>query len=205
MNTKDIENRFEKPILELPFYHQLTFIYFLVKRMLPNYETFSSTEKWGNPKILHEAVRVLKQLIIEKKEMSEEEQNLIQKIEEVTPDMENFGSLQATAALDTCVLLLETFGAIPNRNSEIISSLVSLPFNALQMYIEELNDLDYNIKDYDSFVFKHPLIEREIEFQTKLLSLLKNQKEIGGEFFDFFTTNETAQFSRKLSNMGIAA
>ena len=168
IRAKEIHEEKRKPILELPFYHQLTYIYF-------------------------------------KRKMTKEEQNVIQKIEKVAPDRENFGSLQATAALDTCVLLLETFSAIPNRNSETFASLVSLPFNALQMYIEELNDLDYNIKDYDSFVFKHPLIEREIEFQTKLLSLLKNQKEIGGEFFDFFTTNETAQFSRKLSNMGIAA
>jgi len=52
IRAKEIHEEKLKPILELPFYHQLTYIYFLASRMLPNYETFSSTEKWGNPKIL---------------------------------------------------------------------------------------------------------------------------------------------------------
>lgn len=189
----------EKKIKELPYFHQLTYIYFLAKRMYPNYELFAKTENWGNHKILQKAIKLLKTIILEKRSLSEKEQTIMEDLENVTPDMEDFGSLLSTSAMDTCVLLLELFNAMINDEKEHISTLVSLPFNAIQMYIEELNDLDYNKKDYNSFVDNHPLMEEEVDFQNELYELIFNLKNINKAFFDYCDNVETSQLGVNLA------
>lgn len=194
-----MKSSIEHKLNELPYFHQLTYIYFLAKRMYPNYELFAKTENWGKPKMLVKAMKLLKILILEKRKLTEEEQVTVGNLEAVTPDMEDFGSLLSTAAQDTCVLLLEFFNAIINDEKEHISTLVSLPFNAIQMYVEELNDLDYNKKNYDSFVENHPLMEKEQEFQNELYELISNLKEINKAFFDYCDNVETSELGINLA------
>jgi uncharacterized protein YjaG (DUF416 family) len=190
MNTTEMKDRFEKPLLELPFSHLLTFIYFVAKRMIPNYVAFSKTEQWGDSKIVNEAANLLRTIILEKRSIKPQELEILEKLNSATPDMENFGSLLSTSALDTCIILYETISALQSNNIEAIVSLATLPFNAVQMYVEELNELDYNKKNYDVVVFSHPLIEKEIEFQEKIYTLILNQKEISKEFFEFCSIEE---------------
>ena len=62
MDNSAIDNIQER-IVKLPFYHQLTFVYFISKRQLPNYLIFNKKENWGNPELLKEAISLLEKII----------------------------------------------------------------------------------------------------------------------------------------------
>ncbi|MCB1191355.1 MAG: hypothetical protein H7A23_05075 [Leptospiraceae bacterium] len=53
----------------------------------------------------------------------------------------------------------------------------------MNLALIELNNIDPNYKNYDSFVYARPLMEEEMEFQFKLYKLLTNTKEINEKFF----------------------
>ncbi len=127
---------------------------------------------------------MIKNIALENREITKNELQIIEELNQNTPDMEEFGSILSTATLDFCVILLETFEALKEKDKEIISSLATLPFNAIQMYIEEWNGVDPNYKNYNAFVFAHPLMKDEMQFQYKLQELLSEIKEINNAFFN---------------------
>ena len=199
MNSKEIEHQYEESLKEFEFHPLLAYIYGLSVRIAPIYKAFVNTKKWGNIGQYKEAQELLKNIALDKKDVSKKE--MIRKQEalaKITPDTEMFGSLLGTGALDTCVLLLETFDAILEQDNETLISMASLPFNSVQMYIEELNDIDPNYKLYETFIFSHPLMVEEMEFQDKLRERLIKKKNIDEQTLEWIEQLPTTRLGNKL-------
>lgn len=167
-----------------PFYKLLTFSACIVKRLSSNYKAFYLKEKWGDPLIIENGLQTLFHISLEKRDLSNQEFELIDKIVQITPDSEQFPSVLATAAQDVCVVLLESLSSIPTKDKNRIISLVSLPMNSLRMYIEDAYKLDYNKKNHDAFVNNHELIQKEYTFLDTLVHNLSIENEINPSIFE---------------------
>jgi uncharacterized protein len=172
MTTQYINETFEQAVEQLSFRKQLAFAYHLAKRLLPNYEAFTKKENWGDKKIVENALFFIKEAITKEKMYQEKLQEVIDNLLSVTPDTDDFGSVQSSLALDVCVLLLETLESMKNQDKQQLSSIASLPFNSLRMWIED-RDSTFD----ESHIDNDPLVQKEITFQTELIGKLANTDE----------------------------
>lgn len=172
MTTQYINETFEQAVEQLPIKKQLAFAYFLAKRMFPNYSNFVKKEEWGDEKVPKNALRLIYKVINDEQVTQEQLKSMIDNLSSVTPDTDDFGTLEASLALDACVVLLETLESIKNQDIHQLSSIASLPFNSLRMLIEDRNNT------FDDFhIDNDPLMLDEIQYQTLLIDKLKNVDE----------------------------
>ncbi len=176
MNNATIENIHER-IIKLPFYHQLAFVYFVSKRQLPNYIIFNQKEKWGNPNLLQEATNLLEKTIITQTDYENEIGNIVEKLEKVTPDTDDFAGFLTSLALDACASLLEGFEFIKDKDTQRVLDICSSTLDLAQMYIEFRDNTDF-----DDYCFTDPLFEEELRFQFDMIEILESKKEIDESF-----------------------
>ncbi len=178
MNNSTIKNIQEK-IINLPFYHQLTFVYFLSKRQLPNYLLFNQKENWGSPKTLNRAIGLLEKIIINKNSFEEETSSLLEELENVTPDTDDFTDFLTSLALDACATLQEGLAFNQDKDSSHIQDICNSSLDLVQMYIEFRDN-----SDYDDYCFNDKLFIDELNFQSSIVERLENQPEIDKDFLN---------------------
>ena len=107
MNYAEFSNTFKMQIIQMSFERRLSFGILISKKLYPDYEIFSEEEKWGNPEIIKEAIALCEKSRDTEIDLSEFEL-MMEKIGEVTPDMDYFGSVRGSCALNACVAIHET-------------------------------------------------------------------------------------------------
>lgn len=170
-----------KNIRALPPYHQLAFGVMLTERFLPNYFAFHLIEQWGNPMVLLNGIDLLKDIVAQKQHDSEEVQIIDELIEDVTPDMDDFGgNTLASLALDVSSMLYECFAFVRTQDSKHIEVCSAIAFDSLGLYIQKRDKYPHDLSQeaLEVRLAQEPLIIREIEFQTKLLQELAKQAKI---------------------------
>ncbi len=171
-----MHNTLEKS-LQIFSFNQLLFFYScIIKRLFPYYTLFSKKENWGNPLVLEKGLDILFRFSIQDSSISKQELEIINDINSITPDTEQFGSILATSAQDVCVMLLESLDSIKQQDSSRMTSLLSLALNPFRIYLEETYDLDYNQKNHDDFIYNHELMLNEIQFLETLVHSLNTEK-----------------------------
>lgn len=176
MDNATIENIQER-ILKLPFYHQLTFIYFLSKRQFQNYLIFNRKENWGSPEILIEAINLFEKIIVTQKDYNKETNSVKDKLKQVTPDTDDFAGFITSLALDACATLLEGFAFIQDKDNEHIQDICNSSLDLVQMYIEFRDNADF-----DDYCFNDQLFTEELNFQIQLVEKLENRNIIDEKF-----------------------
>ena len=185
MDNLTIENIQER-IVKLPFYHQLTFFYFLSKRQLPNYLIFSQKENWGNPNLLKEAISLLEKIIVTQNDFDKETSEMIKKLEKVTPDTDDFAGFLTSLALDACATLLEGLAFYQDKDSNHIQDICNSSLDLAQMYIEFRDNADF-----DDYCFNDQVIIDELNFQLNSLEKHENQSKIDEQFLDTIKIEES--------------
>ena len=176
MNNTTIENVHQR-LIKLPFYHQLTFVYLLSKRLFPNYLIFNKKEKWGNPNLLQDANNLLKKMIISQTDAEINIERITEKLDNVTPDTDDFAGFLTSLALDACASLLEGFAFITDRDNQRLQDISISALDLTQMYIEFKNNADF-----DDYCFEDQLFVEELKFQLNVVELLEKQKVIDENF-----------------------
>jgi len=127
-----------KNIRALPPYHQLAFGVMLTERFLPNYFAFHLVEQWGNPMVLLNGIDLLKDIVAQKQHDQEEVQSIDDLIENVTPDMDDFGgNTLASLALDVSSMLYEYFAFVRTQDPKHIERCSATAFDSLSLYIAQ--------------------------------------------------------------------
>lgn len=176
MNSTTIEN-IHKRLNKLSFYHQLSFAYFLAIRLQPNYNYFYQQENWGNPEILDKGIQLIKEVIIKQSFDAKVLAELSEKIEEITPDTDDFPNFITSLALDACACVLETFELITNKDTDHLETISTSALDLTQMYIEHRDN-----SDFDDYAFNDELFIEEIKFQIDAIEILEIQKVIDEQF-----------------------
>jgi uncharacterized protein YjaG (DUF416 family) len=171
MTIKEIDK-----LKDLDFEKQVAFAYLTCERLYLNYVYFSQNYDFGNPKILREAIDCIYDNLFEQNPDENKIQSIIQKVEENTPDADDYSVIFVSSALDACTSILDSLDFLIDRDFSKIQSISTYGTDTIDMYIQEVENLDFNTdKDFQNKINNHPLMKREVAIQTGIISFLSNK------------------------------
>ncbi|QSX29106.1 MULTISPECIES: YjaG family protein [Shewanella] len=173
----------------------------LCQRMYPNYQLFAEVCEFGDAKLLDTVLNLLWQSLYDRKLKLNLEMYL-EKLDEITPDPENFDVYGAYPAMDAIVAVSALLGALQSKIEEDITNISKLSSSTVANYIEAISDTDLEDDALDDFIYGHEAMVEERELQAWLLDLVEDNPEMDA---DFIKALRKELVSQGVSNIGISA
>jgi len=155
---------------------KLAFAYAVCVRLQPHYQAFWEATRWGDPIIMQAALTLLRRAIFLPPLLADL-QNSYRQVEHVTPDSEDFGSLLGSLALDTCCALLSAFDFVVEGNDQSVLDVATFARNTVDMYVQEIEEMDPNDPDLEAKIDRHQYMVREVKWQRAALAQLTNVEQ----------------------------
>jgi uncharacterized protein YjaG (DUF416 family) len=166
------EKRLEKSLRKLPAWKQVAFMALLGARMLPNYRRFSAETGFGDVSVLEESFDAA-WTWIESGRSPAKLTALLKACERQAPDPGEFSSPYRSAALDAANVAEATLDAIVRPDQVNLTEAATLARDTVDMFAQDLMDLDQNVPGYQEVVLRHPLVQRELRQQREDLEMLE--------------------------------
>lgn len=152
----------------------LVFCVIISSRLIPNYEFFNYESGFGKAEVLTDAI----EFVLEDTNSFLEKNNTqllihLEKVEEQTPETDQFSFLSVSFALDSCVSILETLEFVKDRNFQHVLAVSVASTDTVHAFIQENYSIEYEDPDYDSKILTNSLMKNEIAFQEYLIGALK--------------------------------
>jgi uncharacterized protein YjaG (DUF416 family) len=149
----------------------------LSERLIENYDFFSKRYNYGNVNILKKTIDDL---------FSEVESNisrynvedLISKIEEVTPDTEDYETIYVSFALDACTSIISTLQYINDKNDDNVVDVVLYSRDTVDMFIQEKDDLNLSPIEVNEYIEKDIFMKNEKKYQAELIEYLQRTDDL---------------------------
>lgn len=165
---------------QLDYKQQLAFAYLTCQRLYPNYVFFSKNYGFGNTDILYKCLEDIFSTLWDagnEKKLHE----LIDLVNTNTPSPEKFTTVLASSALDACTAITETLQFITDRKFSRIQDISTFATDTVDMYIQERDNLDYDLPDFEQIIQNDPLMQKEITVQKGIISYLTTIKHLEQE------------------------
>jgi len=205
------------PFSKLSRWQQVAFSAALLERMLPNYQMFAETTQFGEVSLIRNQLDLIWQWLDKSSAIKININAQLNKLEEQTPDPQQFNNFGVFPALDVCMALVSLWQLMQSNgkdeNDDVIS-ISRLSLNSVSYYVELLM-IEQNNSENDKNSEELPE-ELEVEItQTQINThpLIEWEKETQNELFDFLKlaaeNKRTCQLAKKLvlsegiSNLGI--
>ena len=167
----------ERELSSLTKQHRVAFAAACAQRNLPNYRVFSEEVSWGNCDPLVEALDYLWDRLEEDGVFSQEKlEDYIRQDDEVTPDLDNFGTDKATYAVDACRTVDHALRSALEDKPLDAAYAGQASFETVDCYIqvtEKMPDDVHLRPELKKKIAEHPLMVRELGRQREDLELLK--------------------------------
>ncbi|XOV80243.1 MAG: YjaG family protein [Aestuariibacter sp.] len=189
-------NTFQQ-VRELSDWRAKVFACALVERMLPNYQLFCEATSFSDATDMSNLVNILWEVVLNPKTKINYSVQL-EKIEEATPDVQDFDNYGVYPALDFSVAIEAAFNLFSGDDPQGAVVISKVSQGCVEAFIDATSDAELNSED----VKAHPVMRREIEFQQALLAQLNNMQRREKE-----QLQAVRQFGKQdgMSNIGIAA
>jgi hypothetical protein len=164
----------------------------LLQRMLPNYELFCDVSEFGDKELAAKLV----DLIWEWLNASKAKINIavqLEKLEEVTPDVENFDNFGVYPALDFCMALTATLQLMSDEEPGGAVIVAKLSQGGVEAYLLALSATDLSNEE----IKQDPLMQFEIETQLEVLAMCKDKS------IDFKSLRNEMK-AQEMSNIGLS-
>jgi hypothetical protein len=164
----------------------------LLQRMLPNYELFCDVSEFGDKALAAKLVN----LIWEWLNASKAKINIavqLEKLEEVTPDIENFDTFGVYPALDFCMALTATLQLMSDEEPGGAVIVAKLSQGGVEAYLLALSATDLSNDE----IKQDPLMQFEIDTQLEVLSMCKDKS------IDFKSLRNEMK-AQEMSNIGLS-
>lgn len=165
------DDRLRLALGEIDAWRQIAFMTLCCERMVPNYERFASESGFGDPRLLREAVGAAWEWL-ETGRIRMELQQLRAAIEEKTPNTELFSSPFTSAALDAASAVSVLLDALEHPEAADPVGVASLARDSVDLYVQEIEDLDPQRPDLEGVIQEHPLMQAELMRQRDDLARL---------------------------------
>lgn len=163
----------------LPFQKQLIFGGLICEKLFSNYSFFSQNTSWGNSIVLQNAISIIYQNVYRNDLFTSNEiQTIINEVELITPDTEDFESILVSFALDSCTSVLNTLNFIIDGDIDNIADVAIYARDTVDMYIQEKEDLSINDKMLEIKIEQNFFMQREKQRQRMIIKLLREMNEI---------------------------
>lgn len=155
----EYQNQLRSNLRKLSFQKKKMFGIDICERLFPEYLEFHKLNGFGEPKILKMGIDICveypKSNIVEI-----EINNIIQQIDTITPDTNDFGEILGSLALNAACSVSETLKFLIDSDDEHIFNAASYMYDTIDL---QVCDKFPNLNDEN--IERHPLIINEIKWQ----------------------------------------
>ena len=138
MNYKDFNKEFQSRINKLEYKRQYELAVAICKKLFPDYKDFYIENHWGDPDVLIDAIKLC-ELYFQSKTGIISLKEMLQKIDSIVPDTEDFGN--ASYALNASVAVYETLEFIIDRDQKHILNIGAYLIDTINFKIQEDGEL----------------------------------------------------------------
>lgn len=161
MNYKEFQDILENKISEATEENLIKFSLHICKELKEDYLSFSRLTGFGNCSIIEQGIKV-----IESENTSFEKiENLIQELENVCPDADDYSVIEVSYALNATTAIIDTLRYLQTKDIEYIRNVSTYILDTLDFKVHETEG-EMSEEDIDS----HSLIQMERTRQLKELS-----------------------------------
>ena len=157
---------------------QLAFGLLTAERFFICYEMFSEREGFGNIEDLKKSMILIESFIVGESVDMKLVEKYKELVEQNTPDMDDFGSVNSSLALNVSAIIYEALNFILKDEQRILKEFSSYSIDSIDRVILE-------IEDYDSMEFEkidsHKLMKEEIRLQEGVVEYFEKIKSLDSE------------------------
>ena len=135
----------------------------LCRKLLPDYQAFSATYRWGDPRVLEEALQCCESAQARIR-MKEEIDPVFEQLYAVTPDAEDFGDFNGSYGLNAATALLHGLRYVKEKDPTAIYAIGTLYTATTNVKLNEMG-----IED-EKEIENHPLMQEAWQLVLKLSS-----------------------------------
>jgi uncharacterized protein len=185
MNASFDPDRLKRALEALPPRHRVAFAAACCERLLPNYAAFARIARWGDPRVLREALDFIWGEIGKPRSDRRNVRQMIARCEELVPDTESFSADYTSAAVDASTAILETLDALLDASPQRVVDVASVCRDTVDMFVHERDDLDFNTDpDFEAKIAGDPLMVTELARQAAVLRQLQEAAELDRSLLD---------------------
>jgi uncharacterized protein YjaG (DUF416 family) len=119
----------------------------LCRKLLLDYQAFSATHGWGDPRVLEEALQCCEAAqarVVTKEEID----SLSEQLYAVTSDTEDFGDFDGSYGLNAAAALLHALQYVKGKDSKDIYAIGILYTDTIDLRLHEMDMEDEDIENY---------------------------------------------------------
>lgn len=171
MESEFNEDELKRKLVKLPFWKQLVFLLIVCQRLIPSFRAFAAeTGFQGENELSGLLKKAWNSLLngVSRTDFSSE----AALAESLAPDTEDFDSVLVSSALDAAVATSLLMKAFSDQQTDTIVEAVTLVRDSVDMYVQELGDMDPADPDLEENILGHELMQKELRRQRGDLEFL---------------------------------
>lgn len=172
------EKALYKKLRNLKYWKQLAFLTSVCQRLLPNFLIFARKTNYIHENQLEKALEVALKYLEEGTTQVNLEKNE-KACERIAPNTEDFDTILVSSALDATIAVSLLMKAFSKNDTSIIVEAISLINDTIDMYVQEIENLNSQDDKLEEKILSHTLMQKELQRQNKdiefLLKLTNNQ------------------------------
>lgn len=174
------EHEIKTKLTTLPEKGRILFSVLACEKLYPLYVAFEERYNWGCSKVISNAISLSYEFLIDNHVIGAAViKDIIEKIDLVTPDMEDFGSPLGSFALNSATSIYSTLQYLLDGNINHITDVVSYALDTVDLFIQEkenMSSLDpsRNIQiEHDDFTLREHQRQRDLITRLSKMNLNK--------------------------------
>lgn len=161
---------------------QLAFGASCCTRLLPNYLAFLNDTGWGDIKPLRESLALVWAFLEGQAYSAETVKQLTALCEVATPDSDDFTSLYVSFAQDACFSICGLLDFLLGSDAGKIVQAATYATDSVDLYVQEIENMDPNSPDLERRILAHPLMQRELQKQRENLESIAQAPILDASF-----------------------
>lgn len=158
------EQILQQSLAKLDPWKRVTFMALACERMLPNYNRFTADSDFGDSSVLRRGIDLVWSWL-ESNQVPDDISALHAQVEQQAPNTESFSSQFTSAALDAANAVASVLDAVRMPERTDAFEVASLARDTVDLYVQEIEDLNPNDPGFEDVIRRHPLMQAEIRRQ----------------------------------------
>ncbi len=165
---------------------QLAFGAACCERLVPNYSAFQKDTGWGSIQPIREALNIVWSSLCGYCPNSKDIKQLLASCEAVAPNSDDFKSSYVSFAQDADFAVCGLLDYLLESNIEKISQAAIYATDSVDLYVQEIENMDPNDVKFEHNILTHRFMQRELQRQKDDLDFLRQVPELNTAVVELF-------------------
>ena len=164
---------------KMSFKKQLAFAYLSCERVYPNYLFFSINYNFGDVGTLKAAIDFLYENIFNDAIDNKRIEFYLKVADVNAPRPDNFDTFYATIAMYSAGVIYESINLLRRTDvSRILTDISTMCTDAVDLFIQERDDMDYDEEDFEIKILNDSLMQTELSIQKGIILYLQKVDQL---------------------------